>query len=131
MKALSRKKQQGVSVRVLLDETQYKKPSCKQQPASIALMLEWGVEFRSFKPDRGAYAVMHAKTWVVDGTTALVGSPNFTVNGMEKSEEVLTIIRCDGYISQYMEWFEQLWRVAEEVNTGTPTPAAAAEVAPI
>ena len=89
------------------------------------------MEFRSFKPDRGAYAVMHAKTWVVDGTTALVGSPNFTVNGMEKSEEVLTIIRCDGYISQYMEWFEQLWGVAEEVNTGTPTPAAAAEVAPI
>ena len=117
-------------MRVLLDDTQYRQPSCKQQPAAIAFMKEWGVEFRSFKPDRGAYAVMHAKTWVVDGTTALVGSPNFTVNGMEKSEEVLTTIRCEEYISQCLAWFEQLWGVAEEVKVGIPDSAAAAEVAP-
>ena len=62
IKILSEKRRRNISVRVLIDETQYKKPSCKQQPMSISHLLEWGVEFRSYKPDRGVYAVMHAKS---------------------------------------------------------------------
>ena len=36
----------------------------------------------------------------------------------------------DSVTDKYMEWFEQLWRVAEEVTVGIPDSAAAAEVAP-
>ena len=61
---------------------------------------------------------MHAKTWVIDGTTTLTGSANFTNNGMEYSEEVLTIIRHDEYITSYLEWFERIWRVAAVVERG-------------
>ena len=107
-------------MRVLIDASQYKKPSSKQQPSSISLLLEWGVEFRAFKPDRGEYAVMHAKSWAVDGSTVITGSPNFTTNGMERSEEALTIIRDDGYITNYLEWFERLWRIADVVDRGAP-----------
>ena len=114
-----------MTVRVLLDETQYRRPSCKQQPWSISSLQEWGVEFRVFKPDRGTYAVMHAKTWVIDGTTALTGSPNFTNNGMENSEEVLTVIRCDEYVTGYLEWFERLWSIAIVVDHGAPPDATA------
>ena len=124
IRILSDKRRRSVSVRVLLDETQYKKPSCKRQPESISHLLEWGVEFRSYKPDRGSYAVMHAKSWVVDGATVITGSPNFTVNGMENSEELLTIIRNDDYISEYLAWFERIWRIADTVERGIPLAAA-------
>ena len=68
---------------------------------------------------------MHAKSWVIDGTTVITGSPNFTNNGMENSEEVLTIIRNEDYITNYLEWFERLWRVAEVVDRGIPATSAA------
>ena len=66
---------------------------------------------------------MHAKSWVVDGATALVGSPNFTVNGMENSEEILTIIRSEEYISDYLEWSERLWGIAVVVDRGSMAQA--------
>ena len=47
IRVLSEKRRHDISVRALIDETQYKKPSCKQQPMSISHLLEWGVEFRS------------------------------------------------------------------------------------
>ena len=67
---------------------------------------------------------MHAKSWVVDGATVITGSPNFTVNGMENSEELLTIIRNDDYISEYLAWFERIWRIADTVERGIPLAAA-------
>ena len=125
IRVLSEKRRGHVSVRVLLDDSQYRKPSCKQQPDSISRLLEWGVEFKTFSPDRGQYAIMHAKTWVIDGSVAVTGSPNFTNNGMEKSEELLTVIRHDGFIADYLVWFERLWQVAEVVTRGSPSDAAA------
>ena len=116
-------------MRVLIDEGQYRKPSCRNQAQSIDSLLEWGVEFRSFNPGRGGYSVMHAKSWVVDGATAIVGSPNFTVNGMENSEEVLTIVRSEDYISDCLEWFERLWGIAGVVDRGIPIQSAAAAAA--
>ena len=110
----------NVSIRVLLDSSQYESPSCRCQPEVISLMMEWGVQFRTYRPDRGRFAIMHAKTWAVDGSVALLGSANFTNNGMENSEEVLAVIRNDGYISDYLAWFERLWNVATVVTKGAP-----------
>ena len=83
-------------------------------------LLEWGVEFRTYSPDRGRFAIMHAKSWAVDGSIALLGSANFTNNGMENSEEVLAVIRNDGYITDYLAWFERLWNIATVVTRGAP-----------
>ena len=55
----------------------------------------------------------------------ITGSPNFTNNGMENSEEALTIIRNEEYVTTYLEWFERLWRVAEVVDRGIPATSAA------
>ena len=119
VRILADKRRRNISVRILIDEGQYKKPSCKRQSSAIDRLLEWGVEFRSLNPGRGGYSVMHAKSWVVDGTTALIGSPNFTANGMENSEEILTIIRNEDCISSYLDWFERLWGIAVVVDRGT------------
>ena len=78
--------------------------------------MQWGVEFRQWKPDRGKFAIMHAKSWVIDGSTALVGSVNFTDNGVDNSEELLMVVRHDDFITTYMEWFERIWAVASGVE---------------
>ena len=108
-----------VTVRVLLDDSQYRNPSSNRQPGVIRDLLQWGVEFRAFNPDRSRYAIMHAKTWLIDGTTVLTGSPNFTNNGLDNSEETHTVIRRqDEYVTKYLEWFERLWAVSTIVTQG-------------
>merc|ERR1712039_774079 len=86
----------GVQVRVLLDEGQHKRPSSKQQPVRVRTLQEWGVQFRLYSPaGRGRHAVMHAKSWCIDGSTLVGGSPNFTSNGLEHSEELMFVFEGD------------------------------------
>ena len=84
-------------------------------------MNQWGVTFRRYSPPRGQYAVMHAKSWLTDGSRLLTGSPNFTRNAAEHSEEILVVLRGSGAqecITKYLEWFEGLWAQAQEVHSG-------------
>ena len=109
----------GVQVRILLDEGQQKKPSSKQQPMRVRTLQEWGVQFRLYSPQgRGRYAVMHAKSWCIDGSILVGGSPNFTSNGLEQSEELMFIIESDAredIMTSYLEWFENLWGQSREL----------------
>ena len=118
-----------MSIRVLLDAGQYAEPSASKQPGAIEQMLQCGVEFRTYKPDRGKYAIMHAKTWAVDGSVAITGSVNFTNNGMQNSEETMAVIRDPGYITEYLQWFEQLWSQGVPVVRGAPEEFLAARAA--
>ena len=120
-RVLESRRRAGVQVRILLDGGQHASPSCKQQPARIAELLEWGVEFRSFSPGRGTYSVLHAKTWALDGRVYLGGSANFTSNGLEKSEEQLVIVKDENFLASYMDWFEGLWAQGKVVTAGRGT----------
>ena len=84
----------SVSVRILLDKAQlYRQRGGRSESERVLDLMEWGVEFRAFAPDRGDFSALHAKAWLVDGSTQLCGSPNFTRDGMECSEELLLIIK--------------------------------------
>ena len=65
--------------------------------------------------DREEHAIMRAKTWGVDGKTFVGGSPNFTSNGLERSEEMMVIIESEEVMTNYLEWFKSLWRVSKEL----------------
>ena len=114
-RSLEAKRRSNVEVRILLDRDQQLKPSAKMQPARIAELLAWGVEVRTYAPDRGDFAALHAKTWLVDGLTLIAGSANFTTNGMERSEELVTVIRDEDAATIYLEWFERLWAAGAQV----------------
>ena len=124
-----RRRNHNVMVRILLDAGQYAEPSASKQPGSIEQMLLCGVEFRTYKPDRGKFAIMHAKTWAIDGSVAVTGSANFTNNGMLYSEEAIVVIRDPGYITNYLEWFERLWDQGVPVTRGAPEQYLAARAA--
>ena len=109
----------AVEIRVILDEGQQRKPSCSQQKARVNTLREWGVQFRVYSPpDRGRHAVMHAKSWCIDGSILVGGSPNFTSNGLEKSEELMFVSEVDPgeeAVTDYLEWFEGLWSRSQEL----------------
>ena len=109
----------NVQVRILLDSHQFMKPSCKSQPARVNEMIQWGAELRRYSPQRGSYSMMHAKSWLIDGSVLITGSPNFTHNGMESSGEVMTVVQgAQDCITKYLEWFEHLWGLAQVVHAG-------------
>ena len=116
IQVLSRKRADNVSIRIIIDQGQCANPSGRRQIGSILHLMQWGVEFRKWKPDRGKFAIMHAKSWMIDGSIALIGSVNFTDNGVNHSEELLTVVRDDDFITPYMEWFERIWAIASVVE---------------
>ena len=63
-RVLAAKQRVGVKVRVLLDHGQHRKPSCVNQPARVAELLERGVEFKVYRPPAGDKSCTRVKPWV-------------------------------------------------------------------
>jgi len=53
------------------------------------------------------HAIAHNKVMVIDGTTVITGSFNFTKAAEEKNTENLIILRDTGLAKLYMENWEQ------------------------
>jgi phosphatidylserine/phosphatidylglycerophosphate/cardiolipin synthase-like enzyme len=87
----------GVKVRVLLDETNLGKhsyPFIEKLPlkgapnwSAVRKLKEAGVQVGWYQP-RQKWEMLHAKTAVIDGTTGLIGSANFTVRAWGQNREV-------------------------------------------
>ena len=59
---------------------------------------------------------MHAKSVVVDGIVACVGSLNLTHNAYDHSKEYLFEIREPNVVADLVQDFEDLWSVSQEVT---------------
>ena len=81
--ALERAQSRGVRIRVLLDPTQ--RPS----DAPAAELRSRGIEVRLY---RGRGELLHAKTMVVDGTTVVVGSANWSAGGFARNHELDVVL---------------------------------------
>ena len=104
---------QGVTVRIILDHRMWATPSCRAQPRKVGALLAEGAKIKTLDLNkRGDYAILHAKTWCVDGLTYLGGSANFTNNAC-KSEESLLIIKDPEFLTEAMNWFDDLWENPE------------------
>jgi phosphatidylserine/phosphatidylglycerophosphate/cardiolipin synthase-like enzyme len=97
IRALLAAHQRGVKVRVLLDETnigKYSNPLLEKLPlkgapnwSAVRRLLDAGIQVGWYQP-RQKYELLHAKTAVIDGTTGLIGSANFTVRAWGQNREV-------------------------------------------
>ena len=111
-----------MQIRILLDQRQLiAKQSSRQQPRRVQQLMEWGVEFKMYDPQGNGFPSVHTKTWVCDGAVYIGGSANFTNNSLKTSLEHVLFIKDDDVITQYLEWFENLWSIAvdEEQNLAT------------
>ena len=71
---------------------------------------------RIHKPPGGGFAVLHAKSIVIDRRTLLTGSVNLTHNGFENNLEHMFKINVQSTVQQVLQHFEDTWNGAEIVD---------------
>ena len=77
------------------------------------MLKDSGIEFKALDLSmRSRYAILHAKTFAIDGQVYIGGSANFTNNSCN-SEENLVVVRDEKVVFDYMNWFDALWTSAE------------------
>jgi len=84
--------QRGVDIAVILDKSQRTEDDARIQPlvdAGIPVLID------------AAHAIAHNKVMVIDGTTVITGSFNFTQAAEERNAENLLVIRDAALAAQY------------------------------
>ncbi|MBM3229291.1 DUF1669 domain-containing protein [Candidatus Parvarchaeota archaeon] len=102
------KAQQGVDVRVILEL----RTIDSGKVLSMARFLQQGgVKVRIASND---FALTHAKSIVVDGNKALIGSINFSKSALSKNREAAVIVEGN-FVGQFQEIFNSDWEAAAEI----------------
>lgn len=102
--ALIEAKERGVTVQIIVDPSQIKKPK------HLALFLEKGVDV--FYDD--TVAIAHNKVMVLDHQTIVSGSYNFTHSAEKRNAENLLIL----YNPDLAKLYEDYWHKRKQVSTG-------------
>ena len=109
----------GVRVRMIFDAEQFwsSYSSCRRQFCRCREALEADIEIRTLRPvsAKGAPA-MHSKGLILDGSTALIGSANFTENGLIHSEEQICRIDSAAQVDAIVAHWEKAWRESRPVT---------------
>lgn len=101
--ALARARRRGVDVVALLDARESRQ---RNEAAAIRTLVEAGVPVRF----DGAHSTAHNKVLVIDGSTVVTGSLNFTVSAERHSAENVLFIRNDPPVIQaFLTNFAQHW----------------------
>jgi len=79
----------GVRVKILVDRFSQQPPDVQEVLRDLQRYV--GFELWSFEPETND-EYLHTKTLVVDGTTALVGSANFSRHGLTTSHEMGVVL---------------------------------------
>lgn len=97
--ALVRAHTRGVAVRLVLD------PSQKHDDERLAPLADV-----TRKKKRGA--LMHLKSWAIDGRLLRTGSANFTASGLKRQDNDLLLIDDAGAVGAFLADFERMWNSA-------------------
>jgi cardiolipin synthase A/B len=101
LESLTGARRRGVAVRVLLEPTQ------SQNIDAMALLKAAGADTRFFTPV-GA-ELLHAKLVIVDGTTVLFGSCNWTRSGFSRNHELDLLVRNTALAAIFGARADQDW----------------------
>jgi phosphatidylserine/phosphatidylglycerophosphate/cardiolipin synthase-like enzyme len=93
----------GVSLRIVLDQSQEIESSSKS-----GYLIKHGFDIKYHL----GFGLMHNKFAVIDSRVLITGSFNWTRTAEEKNEENLLIIRDQQTIEKYTERFEYLWNTS-------------------
>lgn len=91
----------GVKVRVIADNDQ----EHKFATSDLAKLRAAGIEVRL---DRTP-AHMHHKVAIIDGTTCICGSANWTTGALKNNRENSVIITCKSVVDRFVAEFDRLW----------------------
>lgn len=102
--ALLERAAEGVRVRVLVDDRQ-----AEAAGAEYARLRQAGLEVRAYR-GRG---LLHHKVILIDGTTVITGSYNFTRSAEEYNDEAVVVVNHTDLAHWYTAEFERLYRAGE------------------
>ena len=97
----------GVKVRVVLDRNKY-----EESRSTRELFANGSIPFRLLYGRQGVGTKMHHKFAILDSTTVLTGSYNWTLESEEQNFESLLIVSEWEQIESYQKEFESLWAMA-------------------
>jgi cardiolipin synthase len=101
----------GVAVKLLLPARSNHTVTFHAGRSFYGQLLEAGVEVREYLP-----GIVHAKTLVVDGQVALVGSANMDLRSFRLNFEIHTLVHDRGTATRLRELFESLVRESRRVE---------------
>jgi cardiolipin synthase len=101
LESLAGARARGVAVRVLLEPTQ------SQNIDAMAFLKAAGAQVRLFTPI--ARELLHAKLGIVDGTTVLFGSCNWTRSGFSRNHELDLLVRDASLAAVFSARADQDW----------------------
>lgn len=104
-KALRQAIDRGVQVRMLVDWDE-----ARRSDSRVRQLLEAGAEVRAWR--RGK---LHAKFMIVDDSTVVTGSFNWTESAQHKNVELLIELDDPAEVNRVEKQFEELWQLAEPV----------------
>jgi len=113
---LEQRAQNGVDVRVILDDHQARSKYSQAQELTRAERIQ----VRKLPPREessdgsGETAKMHHKFCVIDGRTVVTGSYNWTVGAEARNHENLLILHMKPLAGAYSKTFAALWQEAGE-----------------
>ena len=94
--ALVRAVQRGVLVRAVLNT-----------PLILPILTKTGIKARVLRDQR----VVHTKMLIIDGTTLIIGSHNFTRNAFGSNLETSICVEIPSEITRLAEFFENLYNI--------------------
>jgi hypothetical protein len=116
--ALAAAARRGVNVEVVMTES-------SEWDANFAILRAAGVGIRIY-PDNSTSLYIHAKIIIVDGTSALVGSQNFSSASLDDNRELGITLTDPGIISSLSSTFQSDWNGGTQIAAGTTTSAPVA-----
>ncbi len=107
-------RQRGVDVRVIVD----KKSNENNQFAKAGFLMSNGIKVKIISglkasSPRDWDGIMHNKFAIIDSSTLVTGSMNWTASAVAKNYENLLIMKSCPVSRKYLEEFERLWQQEE------------------
>ena len=110
------KAKNSFGVFVLLDHGNVEEPACSRQHEAMLLMHEWGVNFRSRKPNPCKTSIRHDKAWLFDRHLIILGSANATQNSQNNCSESDIGTRDPVVIQQFEARYDRHYALAYDIN---------------
>ncbi|MEE2829465.1 MAG: phospholipase D-like domain-containing protein [Myxococcota bacterium] len=95
----------GVHVRLLLDE------AIEENEQAIDWFQGAGIDARL---DNSSNHKVHAKLLIADGSTALVGSTNWSEAAIDRNQECNLLLREGGAPAYLDSWYQQVWEASDQ-----------------
>ena len=97
--------ERGVSVRVLLDSSDWAPSITAKNRPTVTHLAGHGIEVRFDDPEM----TTHAKLVIVDRRTAILGSTNWNRYAFDEHEQANVLVECETVGAAFAEYFDRLW----------------------